>query len=289
MALIVNGEYVGDEQFLGEFRQLGGDALKSGGAEEQHRIETLQRTANERVLHRTLFRQMAVQSGVMVLPEEVEQERRRRWGSSTNTTCGTGVSQAIIADLQIERFCTHLTRHVPRPTRAEVEQFYLANPQRFYQPEKVHAAHIIKNIEAPSDEPNARSALISAQSELAAGKPFAKVADRYSDCGGGGALGWVARGEMVEEFEEVVFSLKKGECSGIFRTVFGLHIATVLGKRPAGVSPFEEVRLSLSRNLFEARKQAIIQRVLDEALRRSRITVAPQQNGGSKSMEELVP
>ncbi len=156
-----------------------------------------------------------------------------------------------------------------------MEQFYRANPQQFYQPEKVHAAHIIKNIEAPADEPDARSALISAQLELTSGKPFAKVADRYSDCGGGGLLGWIARGEMVEEFDEVVFSLKKGECSDIFRTVFGLHIATVLGRKAAGVSPFEEIRLSLSRSLFEQKKQAVIQRVLHDAMQRSRITVAP--------------
>ena len=283
MALIVNGEYVGDEQFFEEFRHLGGEPLEAESAEAQPGIEILQRTANERVVYRTLLRQMALQSDITVLPKEVEQERRRRWGSSTNTTCGIGVSQAIHADLQMERFCASLTRHVSRPTRMEVEQFYLANSEKFYQPERVHAAHIVRNIGAPAAELSALAALMSAQSELNAGKSFARVADRYSDCGGvGGSLGWIVRGEMVEEFDEVVFSLKKGERSGIFRTVFGHHIATVLDRKPAGVSPLEEIRLSLSRSLFEGRKQTAIERVVEQAMRRSQITVVPPQNGGEK-------
>jgi parvulin-like peptidyl-prolyl isomerase len=80
---------------------------------------------------------------------------------------------------------------------------------------------------------------------------------------------------MVDEFDEVVFALKRGERSPIFRTVFGLHIATVLDRRGAGAQPLEEIRHSLSLSLFEGRRQNEIDRVLTHAMRQSQIQVAP--------------
>lgn len=274
MAFIVNGEYVGDELLFQEFRHLGGDRLNPRDAEAPQKIETLQRAAEEHVLNRTLLRQMALQQNFGVSAEEVEAERLRRWGSSSNTICGTGVFRAIEAELLVARMCAALTKHVLRPTRVEVERFYHANPKRFYQSERVHAAHIIKNVDRPEVEPEARAILVTAAAELDSGRSFAKVADRYSDCGGvGGSLGWIARGEMVEEFDQVVFALQEGERSAIFPTIFGLHIGTVLGRKPAGIQPFEEIRQPLARSLFEESRQAAIELAVAAAARRSTITV----------------
>ena len=174
----------------------------------------------------------------------------------------------------IDRFCKELTKPVPRPTRVEVEQFYRANPDIFHQRERIHVAHIIKNVDRPENEPVAMEVMEIANEELASGKPFAKVADRYSDCRGtGGSLGWMARGEMVKEFDDVVFALGKGERSAIFRTVFGLHIAVVLARRPAGVRPLEEIRHSLALNLWEGRRQKAIDGMLEQAVSRSQIVL----------------
>lgn len=271
---------------------MGGATSPVQDAVSQHRLEMLQHMAEQRVIHRVLLRQMALQEGFQISDAEVEAERRRRWGSSSNAICGTGVLQSFRTELLIARMCEKLTKHVPRPTRMEVDRFYRSHPEKFYQPERVHAAHIICNVDRPEDpkaESEARATLEAAETELAAGKPFAKVANRYSDCrGAGGSLGWIARGQMVDEFDNIVFALKRGERSPIFQTVFGLHIATVLEKKSAGVEPLEEIRHSLALSLLEGRRQSEIERVLTQAMRRSQIQAASAGDAISATAAEEV-
>jgi len=55
---------------------------------------------------------------------------------------------------------------------------------------------------------------------------FGKLAQEESKCPSkkkGGDLGWFTRGKMIKEFENLAFSLKKGEL-GIVKTQFGWHV-----------------------------------------------------------------
>ena len=44
-------------------------------------------------------------------------------------------------------------------------------------------------------------------------------------------MGWVQRGKMVPEFEEVMLAAEIGEISAPFQSEFGFHILQVLDKR----------------------------------------------------------
>ena len=47
----------------------------------------------------------------------------------------------------------------------------------------------------------------------------------------GGDVGFVLKGQMVPEFEEIAFSLNKGQISEPVKTQFGYHLLLVLDKR----------------------------------------------------------
>ncbi len=70
---------------------------------------------------------------------------------------------------------------------------------------------------------------------LDAGGDFAELAKQYSEDPGsasrGGDLGFVSRGDLVKEFEEVAFSLDEGEYSDIVQTQFGFHIIQLLERQ----------------------------------------------------------
>lgn len=277
MALLVNGELVADRLFAEELQRLG--AMPA---------DLAQMEAERRVLERVVLRQMAVSAGITVSEAETEAERRRRWGSTENSICGAGISAQIRGDLLARKMVEHLSRHVPRPSRQDVEAFYRTNLGMFQRPERVQVSHIIRNVESPSQEAEAREAIDAAMQDLERGRQFAKVAEQYSDCKDtGGSIGWIARGEMVAGFDDVVFALPIGKRSDIFRTVFGWHIAVVTAKKPAGVEPLELVRAELTKGLYEGRKERAVSEAVNAVLQQASIVQVPGTDRGPVLGEEL--
>ena len=114
-----------------------------------------------------------------------------------------------------------------------------------------------------SSRPKA-AAIEAAQSELV-GANFAEVADRHSDCAGnGGNLGLVPRGEMVQEFEDVIFALKPGETSAIFRSPFGFHIAHVSARFPEGFRAQNDVTNEIRDVLLREKQERALEQYLDK-------------------------
>ena len=68
------------------------------------------------------------------------------------------------------------------------------------------------------------------KSRIEAGEDFAKIAEEYSKCPSrqqGGDLGEFYRGQMVPEFDEVVFSAEVGKVHGPVKTDFGYHLIEI--------------------------------------------------------------
>ena len=66
--------------------------------------------------------------------------------------------------------------------------------------------------------------------EIEGGADFADVAAAHSTCPSGqrgGALGEFGKGQMVPEFEEVVFNEEVGMVHGPVKTQFGYHLIEV--------------------------------------------------------------
>jgi peptidyl-prolyl cis-trans isomerase SurA len=75
--------------------------------------------------------------------------------------------------------------------------------------------------------------------EVRRGADFEQVARRESQdsasAAQGGDLGWSRRGELVSEYERMMFSLAPGQVSPVVRTKYGYHIIKVERSKPAEV------------------------------------------------------
>ena len=97
--------------------------------------------------------------------------------------------------------------------------------------------------------------------ELLKKRSFAWVANRYSVdpmARRGGDLGYLTKGNMIPEFEAVVFKMKPGEVSDIVKSDFGYHIINLVGMRKALARvTLDDVREQIMNELLvEKRKKA---------------------------------
>ncbi len=87
---------------------------------------------------------------------------------------------------------------------------------------------------------SARHILVSTEEEcltlkaqIEGGEDFAAVAKQHSKCPSGkqgGALGEFRPGQMVREFDEVVFSGEVGKVLGPVKTQFGYHLIEITNR-----------------------------------------------------------
>jgi peptidyl-prolyl cis-trans isomerase C len=69
--------------------------------------------------------------------------------------------------------------------------------------------------------------------QIEGGADFAELAQQHSKCPSGrqgGELGSFSPGQMVKEFDEVVFSAEVGKVQGPVQTQFGYHLVEVTSR-----------------------------------------------------------
>ena len=214
--------------------------------------------ARENVIERVLLRQAALAD-----PEPVPANVIEKTGGN-----------AAEAELRfrIERLALRHAGRIAPPRNKDVVDYYRQHRETMAIPEAVRAAHVVKNVDEKTTEEQALTAIRGVEERIKAGESFETVADELSDCpGNGGDLGWFPRGQMVPEFDAVVFALKPGEISPVFRTPFGFHIAKVYDRAEDRLATFEEARPQIERQLLAEKHQKALERLCDYL--RARATV----------------
>jgi len=162
---------------------------------------------------------------------------------------------------------------------ADARAFYDANEERFAQPERVKASHIL--LQVNKDDSDAIRAQKKAEAqrilgELKKGADFAELARKYSDCPSkqqGGDLGYFERGRMDPTFEKAAFGLKTGQMSGIVETPFGYHIIKTTDHTAASTAPFDQAKQNIIQYLTEQKKQQALTAYFDSLRGASNIQI----------------
>lgn len=152
-------------------------------------------------------------------------------------------------------------------TDAEIQAQYNANIATYSSPEKVHVRHILLKTEGKDDATVKAAAEALLAKAKAPGADFAKLATQYTEDEGSKDKGGeyeFGRGEMVKEFEDASWALKKDEISGLVKSTFGYHIIKLLDKREASLKPLAEVKPQIDDQLRWTKAQAEAQKINDE-------------------------
>ena len=272
MPIVVNGEVIDDASIRDEALALRPRLAEAMPEEDPAVLDARVREwARENVIERVLLRQAAQSDLEPISLAELEAALAKA-GARTEGLSDEQTARAMEAQLRVQRLINRVTSRSSRPRHKDVTEYYRNHRNEYYAAEAVHASHIVKNLDERTSEEAALEAIRHVQEQLRRGEPFESLADQYSDCPGrGGDLGFFPRGQMVDEFEAVVFALNPGEVSDIFRTPFGYHIAKVHQKRPAGPLPLQEIRDDIEELLFRKKKERAMEQFLDHL--RARATV----------------
>ena len=112
--------------------------------------------------------------------------------------------------------------------RTEKLRGVIGQEQDYQEEEQVHVKHILLSL----DNLDAASRVLARALE---GEDFDELAVQFSDdksnANIGGDLGWIARGQMVNSFEQVIFEAEKGVVGELVATQFGLHIVKIVERQ----------------------------------------------------------
>ncbi len=157
--------------------------------------------------------------------------------------------------------------------------------------EEVQARHILVDTEEKAKE---------LKKKLDEGADFAALAKENSKDPGtkddGGMLGYFSAGQMVPDFEQAAFALKKGEVSAPVKSQFGWHLIKVEDRRQKPPPTFDEVKDRILASMIHQRAQAVAAKLredakieyIDEAIKKEVEEQNNQQDAQRRQIEELI-
>jgi peptidyl-prolyl cis-trans isomerase C len=152
-------------------------------------------------------------------------------------------------------------------TDAEMHKVYDDAIKQGGEEKEVHARHILIRA-APGDEKASKEAEDKIKAvilRLKKGEDFAKVATEVTEDpsgkANGGDLGYFSKDQMVPEFADVAFGMKKDEISGPVKTQFGWHVIKVEDARIKPQPAFDEVKPQIEQFVARRAQAELVQKL----------------------------
>jgi peptidyl-prolyl cis-trans isomerase D len=227
-----------------------------------------------------------VREGVKVTPDELQQvyafRRDRVRAAWAGVEAAPLMTQVTVADGDLEPYLKSHQAQFTRPERrkiqyalvhtksfaepvpdAAVEKYYTEHAAEFEKPRRFRASHVLVRVPpvgGSEAEDKSRAKVEDVIRRAKAGEDFAKLARENSEDPAtavqGGDLGFVGPGEMVPQFEQAVFALKKGEITAApVRTPFGYHAIKVVDVQEGGRQPLKDVAPKIKEKLLAERSE----------------------------------
>jgi parvulin-like peptidyl-prolyl isomerase len=161
----------------------------------------------------------------------------------------------------------------------EIGAYYLKHRQIYEGKEAVRIRQILFPL--PKEGTDADKAKIRADAEavhklLLSGEPFERLSARSSQgsaAATGGDIGYIEKGMILPEVEEVAFGLSLNQVSGIIESPVGLHIIMVIDRRGAGFKNIESVREEIREKIDQEKMEKKFDEWLDALRMKSHIEI----------------
>lgn len=155
---------------------------------------------------------------------------------------------------------------------SEVSAYYQQHMDEYRQPEAARVSNILIRVSGAVGDAQAKATIHDLQMAIVSGADFAELARKHSEgpnAKDGGAMGWVTRGQLMPELEEVIFSTDPGQLAPVVKSSLGYHLFRVEERRPPRTAPLADVSKAiqeiLARGQFRQRYEAWIAKLKERA------------------------
>ena len=203
-------------------------------------------------------------------PEAFEEQLKKAGQSITK------LREDVTASIRQQEWVESQVKDAPKATDKEAEEFFEKNPQQFEKPEQVRASHILVSVQKDAEEAvvtEKRKAAEAILTRVKAGEAFEKLAAELSEDPSAkqnsGDLNFFTKEQMVPEFSQAAFGMKKGDLSEPVRSQFGYHIIQVTDRKDAEKMTLESVKpqllMFLNRQKHDQEVQKLLQGIREKA------------------------
>jgi peptidyl-prolyl cis-trans isomerase SurA len=162
----------------------------------------------------------------------------------------------------------------------EVRAYYKQNERLMAADRQSHLRQILVAVaeHGSADEVERKRKVAQKVVELArGGTSFVELAKQYSDDeatkSGGGDLGWVGKGVLVDALDDAAASMEAGDVRGPIRSERGWVVLQLVERKAGDLKPFDEVKEQLRKQLYDEQVEKAQQAWLKELRKKAHVDI----------------
>ena len=262
MPLVVNNQAIDDAIIDQEFSAIKAHYESMGSMSCCERDEEFRGYARDNIIFRALLTQEAQRSISEPNAKEVDEAFSKlkkdnggddQFYASMSLTPDQDeiIRNDLAINMQVETLRENIFAEIKHPTEEELIKYYSNNKDQFRDEDEVRASHIFKSVREVEKREEIFNELCGIREKIINGLDFFEIAKSYSDKPEEEIdLGYYKRGELMDEFEIITFSMKLGEVSPVFNTAHGFHLAKVTDRKTGLTKPYEDVKSIIKEELI---------------------------------------
>ncbi|TAN43001.1 MAG: hypothetical protein EPN25_01860 [Nitrospirae bacterium] len=286
---LVNGVPVTEAQLEAAIDEFLPTAFFHGSVTPEKRNE-FRPKALENLIKKELYHQAAKGKGYAVTGQELDgavkkvADRFKSKEEYQRTLKAAGLTQKSLEknlerELLIAQFVAKEINEKAEVSDAMLVDYYEKNKANFLKPESFRIRHIMIKVDptvTAEERQKLKQEALDILEKAKKGEDFGDLAYKYSQDAWRvkyGDLGFVHKGRLDPQLEEVAFKLEKGKMSELIQTIYGYHIVKLEDTIPAKQLSMDEVRDSLRKQLFTERKKDLEEKLLKGLKEKAKIEI----------------
>ena len=257
---VLNGEKV----YAGDFQRFLGSA--QGELTEDPSPIPTRELFNDFITNRLLL-QEAKKEGLTVGEAELQQYVAE-W-TPRDQAAGSDLKDNVYEYLLSQKLLKQKALSGLEVSLRELQVYYEEHIEEFNVGDQAHVLEILTATREEAEQVRARLK----DGDVTQFKETAQAESLGVTASSGGDLGTFERGELPEEFEKVIFSLKPGEISQPFRSGHGFHIFALEEWIPAHAQKFYEVRDHIFETLIAVKEREKVKEYTDQLMHNASLRV----------------